>query len=136
LRVFLQPVARYLPKKPRNGLRETRFEEKVPNLENGYCAGIEVLRHLLHMTRRRDLVSHHTRAAIMRAMEDAGEWAGRRKEVKIELHYDNFYTGEQGPGLMARVRVSWRARIAGQWQTGKAETVYEAIREIEERAAL
>jgi hypothetical protein len=82
------------------------------------------------MNRRRQLVSQHTRAAIMRQMSEAGEWSGRRKEVKIELKYN----GRTVPGGVAAV--SWRARIAGQWQVGTAGTVYDAIREIEERAAV
>jgi hypothetical protein len=69
----------------------------------------------------------------MRVMTARGEWTGRRLGVKIHLRYAGGIVKGSHP---SPIIVHWRARIGGEWTDGEAGTVFDAIQEIERRAAV
>lgn len=81
------------------------------------------------MDRTKSLVTHHTRAAIMRHLfQGEGTHTLTRHGVKMT------FTLTAQPTLDGQ-RIEWRARIGKTWEQGKAGTVTDAIREIERIAA-
>jgi len=75
------------------------------------------------------LISPHTRGIITRKVGEGKQWRGTRLGFRIEI--------QQARQLnFSRNRIEWRARrIPGDWTTGHAPTVWEAVQEIEQYAA-
>ena len=83
------------------------------------------------LARQRTLVTPRGRAVIMRQMAEQGRWSGSRRGIKIELWYSTY---KPIGGNLAK-RTMWRARIGRIWRAGQTGTVFEAISEIETKAA-
>jgi hypothetical protein len=79
------------------------------------------------ISRRRELVSNHTRGEIVRALSRVGSWHGTRRGVKFKLALS------AQPDFDGN-RVTWSARIGRTWSQGKAMNGYDAIQAIEQEA--
>lgn len=79
--------------------------------------------------RRRQLVTPHTRSLIYRAVKIAPhQWHGTRHGVKMRIQIISQRTLDDEA-------VVWHARINKQWQSGRSQTVRDAIDAIEIEAA-
>lgn len=89
------------------------------------------------LSRQRALVTPRGRAIITRKMAAKGHWVGTRRGIKIGLRYSSVVVSGQGIRRAARLIqvVKWQAKIGGQWVEGQQETVFDAIAEIERKAA-
>jgi hypothetical protein len=73
-------------------------------------------------------ISPHTRGIMTRKVADGKQWRGTRNGIRIEIQKAKQMN-------FTRNRIEWRARINGDWHNGHAETVWEAVRDIEAAAA-
>jgi hypothetical protein len=78
--------------------------------------------------RQAHLISPHTRAAIVKKVGENKPWKGTRLGVRIEIQHARQLN-------FTKNRIQWRARINHQWFDGHAETIWNAVQEIETQAA-
>jgi hypothetical protein len=78
--------------------------------------------------RESGLITPHTRSLIYRAIGATGEWRGERRGVTMRIQLLN------QPELFRGSRVHWRARFQNVWISSFADTIRDAIDDIEDRA--
>ena len=81
--------------------------------------------------RQRALVTPRGRAIITRRLAAEGRWNGTRRGIKITL-----WISEDACYNHVRHLVRWRVKIRRRWLEGSAETAFDAIAEIERKAAV